>query len=97
MVKETKIVFELSDLTAIRFVCTACEGEVVHPNDSKSTNPNARKLDIPERCPSCNKPWEREYSSRQLAEKLMELLQWIPNVDNPRIAIRFEIDDPKVI
>ncbi len=72
MVKETRVVFDLTDIVSVRFVCAECFGEVVHHIDDKVKR-------IPDRCPACNAPWDGATGvslAKEMAEVLRKAREW---------------------
>ena len=52
MVKETRQIFDLSDIKAIRLWCQHCKREAVQ---------SVLATDVPKQCPFCRKDWEPDY------------------------------------
>ncbi len=86
MVKETKIVFELSELTAVRLQCVNCGWELVWPTDKDPRN-------IPANCPSCTKAWDERTPGRALADAVQKLLCEVRTISDTKIKIRLEMND----
>ena len=85
VVKETRQIFSVSDIKAIRLQCNGkdCKAEVV-------VSPGFPYVD---RCPQCGKAW-REPGNRQgpndfLLNAMKEIIEQPPTL----MTIRFEIDD----
>ncbi len=84
MTQESKIVFDISDISNIRVVCLdpGCLGEIMCPLGSKYR--------IPRECPYCETQWVTNGSDT--AE--MQLVKALRNVQlqsNSRTKLRFEI------
>ena len=69
MVKETRILFGIDDIVALRIGCSKCKGEIVIKLDSG--------VRIPEVCPQCDERWS-DGRSRIVAEsvKVMSKYYW---------------------
>ena len=87
MVKQTRQIFELTDIKAVRFKCNGCEGEFVQ---------ELKKGLIPEMCPNpiCDQIWEKPNDTTDnywLIRAAKSILS--PAKDRPPpMTIRFEID-----
>ena len=89
MVKETRIVFSLVDISAIRIRCKACEGEVL-------CKPS-RKYFIPEECPACFKTWTQGDKVAS-GHFLSHIRRIISQRDDSPFEFRFElVEDQKPI
>ena len=86
VVKESKVVFDLSDLTAVRLECSQCGWILVWPTDKEART-------IPAECPSCTVSWSSPANGRTIADQLLTLLCQIRNVSHPVIRVRLEMDD----
>ena len=85
MVKQTRVIFDLTDLQALRLQCGACRREVVQAIGA---------TEIPKRCPLCGEDWEVDNPNgyRGPNYQLVRAMQMILATDTPRLTIRFEID-----
>ncbi len=87
MVKETKILFDLNDLTAIRVQCGHCPNEVV-------LRPGAKCIPMPERCVNCDHSWIQGNKNFDLTRQLVYLLSYIQSeVTDSLVHLRFELRD----
>ena len=89
MVKQTRIIFDIGDLLAIRLQCGHCGKEAVQPLDVAEVQKN---------CPMCHKQWEDDFPDAvrgdnwQLIRAMKSLLKEAQNNPPARMTIRFEID-----
>ena len=87
MVKETRYIFDLSDLDALRFRCggETCNHEVVMLLNNGG--------DLPFQCPSCGKQWYTPGPGNNLSAHLLELLRKLssPHGGTVPVDIRVEI------
>ena len=85
VVKETRHIFNLGDIKAIRLKCTNCNGEAVQ---------SVKITEVPKQCPFCNKDWEIDYPNGNRGDNwlLVRSMQGLLKADTPRMTIRFEID-----
>ena len=83
MVKQTRHIFDLSDIKAVRFQCRHCEGEVVHAISNYK---------IPDSCPLCGQSWEKRDNGLGPNHLLMRGIQDVLRSDNLPMTVRFEID-----
>ena len=86
MVKQTRHIFDLSDVKAIRFQCANpnCKGEVVQ---------SMLKYKMPDDCPLCGAGWTDNADgamgpNRLLARSIQDVLR----SDNLPMTVRFEIN-----
>ena len=87
MVKETRIVFGLEDIQAVRFTCT---------------NPNCRKdighklsqgvSVLPARCPWCQHGWSPNDDSVRAVNTLLEILAKLPKSEGKVVEVSLELD-----
>ena len=84
MVKETRIVFEVSDLLAFRIVCEECGGDVVHSFNIEFPNAFSR-------CPWCGHMWQVGQANR-----LIEAIRSIRHTHG-LAGLRLELDGETVI
>ena len=88
VVKETRIVFEVKDIKAIRIQCKKCGAEIVLVPLGK----------FPGYCPICAASWFPEHLSRAQRQEstafelLFSLRAWLTEV-NPPVTIKLELDD----
>ena len=83
MVKETKIVFGLGDLSGMRLKCEHCSGQLLC-----DVSPDAP--DIPHTCPWCNRDW-RVGAARTVLNALKRALQ----AETPTTGIQLEMEEEK--
>ena len=85
MVKETRHIFDLSDVKALRLRCECCGREAVQ---------SIQKTEVKKRCPFCNQDWENEMpgATRGTNYNLVRNIQILLKTDTPRMTVRFEID-----
>ena len=91
MVKETRIIFEVGDLVALRYQCggEACNQEMLFRLDNGGN--------LPFQCPACGKQWHTPSSGNNLSSRLLELMRLLHNANgnSPPVKIKFELDDPE--
>ena len=86
MTKETRIVFGIEDLTAVRIECAECGGEAVHRLEG-------RYMPVPDACPWCNRQWRHPpQPGEDLVRMFLELLRSLPEQRDPSVLLRFELD-----
>ena len=85
MVKETRQVFDLSDIKAIRFQCGHCKREVVQPLDT---------AEVTKKCPICKEEWEANLpgEARGPNYALIRYMKELVRIDSPKMTVRFEIE-----
>lgn len=86
MLKETRVIFSLEELTALRAECGACGGEVVYPCDSP--------MPLPQACPLCREPWARRSAEGSLERDFLQALRLMLRQENPAVKLRFEMPSP---
>lgn len=90
MVKQTRIVFDLTDVKAIRFHCNVCGSEFVL---GSLTDP---KSSIPEWCPdsSCGQRWENPNDRSDNYALLRAVKALLDPLRDPTLpmTVRFEVD-----
>ena len=91
MVKQTRHIFDLTDVEALRFHCNGCGGEVLV---------EVLKYEMPDCCPLCKESWDDSGPamgsgtaptmgpSRLLARAIQDVLR----AKNVPMTVRFEID-----
>ena len=87
MVKETRIVIELGDLTGIRLRCNGCGGEVVR-------SPKAGNQ-LPQNCPLCNQPWWNGLDSNSIGgmqNSLLIVLDRLLTMNEGSVQLRLELE-----
>ncbi len=84
MVKETRIIFGIGDITNVRLCCTNCKGEVMCPLRADYTLPN--------RCPYCEDNWNGMRNTQGLAVQFISDMRHLLRQQNPPITIRLELD-----
>ena len=82
MVKQTRIIFELGDIVAIRIQCTECKGEILIRLDADHHH-------VPERCPHCDDPWRTLTHIQSAITQLRNALKY--EQDNS-VKMRIELD-----
>ena len=83
MTKETRIIFEVSDISRVRVKCAECEGEITYKLDAKRINTSSE-------CPHCGQVWFSNESPLRAIVGIMRRLL-VPAGDGWPISIRFEI------
>ena len=86
MVKETRHIFDLSDIAAVRFRCNHCKSEFVQ---------SLKDSVIPETCPNptCSQRWEAAESSKKSSHhRLIDSAKNVLTYGGPPMTIRFEIN-----
>ena len=86
MVKETRHIFELLDIKAIRLRCSKCKREAVQAVED---------TDVTMRCPFCNEDWESPdlpSGHRGLGYHLVHTLKDLLKQESNLLTIRFEVD-----
>ena len=91
--KQTRIVFGVGDIEAVRVVCANCDGEI-----ARSVSHCSNKL--PQRCPNCLMEWWDRVSTPNAVDatvgvlKALDRLRRVLSQDARPVTLRFEIDDP---
>ena len=92
MVKETRIVFEPTDILQQRIVCSACRGEIVRPRTKT-------EFKLPTDCPNCGTEWSDPHGQKdpviEATKSLLSALHYLqtaPIGKAPPFTARFEID-----
>ena len=94
MVKETRIIFDPSDIRRMRVVCK-CGADITYPHSKKHfSNPLTR-------CPSCGDEWwdPNFPNDRPRVRYMLELLRVLHSLagtegnDEPNFKVSFEIED----
>ncbi len=85
MVKETRIVFDLSDTKALRLKYSHCGREAVLP---------IARTEVPKQCPLCHNDWEVDYPGNSRGDnwQLGDVMQRFLKAEHPRMTVRFEVD-----
>ena len=85
MVKQTRIIFDLADVLALRLHCEVCGRETVQP---------LAATQVPTRCPICHEEWEvpGPRGNRGPNYALVHYMRELLVDESPRMTIRFEID-----
>ena len=85
MTKEHRILFELSDLKAIRLVCRECKDEVLYPIAGQRVFP-------PDNCPSCQAQMSK--GSNALVGQLLRYIYEVVEKDEAMtVGLKFEMYD----
>ena len=91
MVKETRIIFEVKDLTALRYQCgnKDCSQEMLLRLDNGGS--------IPYQCPSCKRQWYEPTAEINPIPHLLELLRLLHGAsgNSSSVKIKFELCDPE--
>lgn len=88
MTQETRIIFELTDIKAVRHQCPKCQGELVHQIGELDP-----LKDFPKQCPLCRAMWgDYENPLFERYCSFLDALKKITEIPNPAIRLRFEID-----
>ena len=80
MVKETRVIFDLAELKAVRLQCGHCSVEVVYKN---------LEFSMPSDCPLCGEAWD---TASGLNKALARAIRSVMRADELPMTIRFEID-----
>ena len=88
MTLEAKIVFDLSDISRIRVVCSRCGAEHTYPPQP----PKDTVANVPAQCGGCGTTWDRWERERKLLTLIRALVE-VP-CEQPTVSLRIEIDDP---
>ena len=85
MVKETRQIFDLSDIKAVRLQRAHCKREAVQ---------SAQTTEVPKRCPFCGQDWELNLPQghRGLNYASIRDIQALLREDTPLMIVRFEIE-----
>ena len=83
MVKETRQIFSVADIKAIRLQCKKCQTEVV-------LSPLSSCMD---RCPYCSQVWHGQRGRDDPNDLLLNAIKEIVEQPPELVTIRFEIDD----
>lgn len=85
MVKQTRHIFDLTDIKAVRFRCSGCGGELVQSLSGAA---------IPTVCPSpaCDERWAPAQSTASDTAGLIEYARKVLLHPDPKMTVRFEID-----
>ena len=83
MTKETRIIFDMSDLTAVRTECESCRSEVIY-----KINPTQRSL--PEECPWCGSNWREDQTRTQ--RMFLEMFLSLRTQSSRVVRLRLELD-----
>ena len=83
VVKETRQIFSVEDIKAIRLQCKKCQTEVV-------LSPLSPYID---RCPYCSQVWHGQRSRDDPNDLLLNAIKEIVEQPPELVTIRFEIDD----
>ena len=83
MVKETRQIFSVADIKAIRLQYKKCQTEVVVP-------PRAPYVNL--RCPQCHQEWQGLTNHMDANGLLLSAIKEIIETPPTLMAVRFEID-----
>ena len=85
MTTEKKAVFELSDITSIKLICTTCKHSQVYELENG-------KYSLPDRCPWCKAFWDDDKDLWGKINSLMSLVKYLHDRERPGAMIaKFEI------
>ena len=82
MVKQTRIIFDPSDILQMRLRCGHCDGDASYPF-------NKRTLSVPNACPHCHEEWWENAPGVRLTDAeahALNLVQAVHYFLNPRNA-----------
>ena len=86
MVKQTRHIFDISDIKAVRFQCGRCKKEAVQPLEA---------AEVERECPFCHEEWEVTIPGAARGDSwsmVYSMRQLLRRVDSLRMTVRFEID-----
>ena len=88
MVKETRTLFEVTDLRNLRLACGSCGTEMLFP-------PHQNR-EIPKKCPYCPAEWVDDLATKNPAwDKAVLLLQtiaYLSSLETSPVRLRLEFD-----
>ena len=84
MVKETKIVFELSDILAMRFECGFCHSETTVALQCTMPSPTV--------CGVCEQKWRWERGQDDVIANMLSALRLVLRSKDMPVGLRFEMD-----
>ncbi len=97
MMRENRLLFEVTDLTHVRLICTTCNGTMLCGLDNN--------LPPPAQCPACGKSWWTDPPGENIAEvallKALRALrtahEWRSNgqTNAPNVKLQLEFLDDK--
>ena len=82
MVKQTRIIFEIGDILAIRIQGKCCDGEIL-------IKLGADHYHVPERCPHCDDPWRTLTHIQSAITQLRNALKY---EKDSSVKMRLELD-----
>ena len=85
MAKETRHVFELCDIRAIRLHCNRCDREAVQP---------IKQTEVPKQCPLCGAEWELDFADGLRGDnwRMIHAMRSLVKAESPSMTVRFEIE-----
>ena len=83
VVKETRQIFSVADIKAIRLQCKKCQTEVV-------LSPLSPYID---RCPQCGQVWREPRNRQDANDLLLNAIKEIVETPSALMLVRFEIDN----
>ena len=85
MVKQTRHIFDLRDIKAVRLQCCHCEKEAVQPLEA---------TEVGKECPFCGKEWEVSGPQGMRGDNwlMVRSMRQLLRTDSPLMTVRFEID-----
>ena len=85
VVKQTRIIFDLNEVSAVRLHCEHCHGDAVQA---------IKATIVPKQCPLCHEDWEVDLPQGGRGDNyaLVRNMQRLIKADTPKMTIRFEIE-----
>ena len=85
MVKQTRHIFDLSDIKAVRLQCGHCRKEAVQP---------LKATEVGKECPFCGQDWEVSAPQGARGDNwlMIRCMRQLLKEDSPLMTARFEID-----
>ncbi len=85
MVKQTRIIFDLSDIKAVRLQCGHCKAEVAD---------EVLNYRLPKQCPLCGEDWDSQLANDPMGpnQLLIRAIKDVLQSDRLPMMVRFEID-----
>ncbi|MCY4113148.1 MAG: hypothetical protein OXG33_04310 [Chloroflexi bacterium] len=85
MVRQARVVFDLTDVVAVRLQCAECGNEVVQRVE--------RTVNAPTVCPICEKSWAVARKGLPVHTLLAQICELVANHDELPSVVRFEFPD----
>ena len=83
MVKQTRIIFDLHDVVAVRFKCNTCRKMVVQDIGDLS--------DLDQTCPLCRCPWSHSQTNGA-NYKLIKAIKSVLALEGSPVTVQFELE-----